>query len=751
MHTQKALPYSIVQSLPWNNFGRKNLGYLFAMHHGARIIYDTDDDNELLMDANMPHLTFSMTDRFFRRSPIAQNLSQMPTAFNPYPVFGSPQAWPRGLPLEEIRLSSSSQLACNASAAPSLSGKDLVEEGLALDVGVIQSLANRDPDVDAIYRLSPLPLPFSFDAKVNEGLPIALAHRDRLMSPYNAQATLHFLPAFWAMLLPISVHGRVSDIWRGYFAQRLFWETGLALAFAAPWVEQIRNPHDYLADFEAESDLYTRASALLRYLSSQWTCPEEVGEVDACMMDLYLEMYRTGILEYADVQLASAWLADLKAIGYTFPTRSRLASQDNQSVFAAAIPSILEPRVHYIDVADVSVPKQAPASPGIARLMIPWQPNAHDGLPSQLACKKAWASVYVDASFERPHGVEAANITTDGHDLVVDIWIKHGSDTDDPLFVKIHCVADELRDDATSTPSDYVLITFRLLKPVTILPVFDDILLVVHFNHGQDYEHIPEFLASYGQAFPNHIFIGSENDPALDKALADRIHVVPDTRNGWGMPFAMKHAMEAHPDVKGGYLLVNNDVAMKFWKWQRRDWTRVAGSGIGCAHNITLPRDDPAWSSWHWPGEGRQSLITKFLGKFNGNDTAHLWGQCGDRILYSMASDAFYVPSRLRTRYLQLMEPVDPPSMGFLFEALTPMILSMTAPAREWASFNARYCWGAERKQCPEDFVRDPQLSVLHPWKFGLGDVPTPFARLPEQKLWYRVSPSVSKATTHNV
>jgi hypothetical protein len=31
--------------LPWKHFGRKNLGYLFAISHGAEIIWDFDDDN----------------------------------------------------------------------------------------------------------------------------------------------------------------------------------------------------------------------------------------------------------------------------------------------------------------------------------------------------------------------------------------------------------------------------------------------------------------------------------------------------------------------------------------------------------------------------------------------------------------------------------------------------------------------------------------------------------------------------------
>ena len=36
---------AFVDSLPWNSFGRKNVGYLYAISQGAKIIFDFDDDN----------------------------------------------------------------------------------------------------------------------------------------------------------------------------------------------------------------------------------------------------------------------------------------------------------------------------------------------------------------------------------------------------------------------------------------------------------------------------------------------------------------------------------------------------------------------------------------------------------------------------------------------------------------------------------------------------------------------------------
>lgn len=56
---------------------------------------------------------------------------------------------------------------------------------------------------------------------------------------YLVQATLHFPVAFWGMLLPVTVHGRVSDIWRSYFTQVLLPAAGAVASFAPAWVEQV--------------------------------------------------------------------------------------------------------------------------------------------------------------------------------------------------------------------------------------------------------------------------------------------------------------------------------------------------------------------------------------------------------------------------------------------------------------------------------------------------------------------------------
>ena len=356
---QDALQYRILEHLPWNHFGRKNVGYLFAISHGAERIFDFDDDNMLLclghhaiplLHVHQPTLIHEVESE----EPVYNLYAQM--------VSSNTTTWPRGFPLDRVRDASTNSAVWRS--------------GVGRRVGILQSLADVDPDVDAIYRLVGGALPFYFrgqrsplrrvespdlpaaetpalrafaakplrleqltDCKEQEdladsastgksrgttpglGAPVGL--RPGTMMPYNAQACLHFYDAMWGMLLPSTVHGRVSDIWRGYMAQRLMWNLNLTIAFSAPWVAQYRNVHTALADLAAEQPLYRQSgeliSALRRWTPTTSTLPGQIEE-------LYIHLFELDILEERDVLLAQAWLHDLLRLGYEFPAplRNRL-------------------------------------------------------------------------------------------------------------------------------------------------------------------------------------------------------------------------------------------------------------------------------------------------------------------------------------------------------------------------------------------------------------------------------------------
>ena len=288
---QRDLPFEVIAKTPVGHFGRKNIGYLYAIWCGADVIFDFDDDNAPLsltaLDDYGPTVLAG----------IGMLHASGPTvACNPYPWFGATFSWPRGLPLESINARGAK---CKVAAAGNFSHEHRI--------GVVQSLANHDPDVDAIYRLGPraaLALPFSFSASKPRAL---LVLAGSAVAPFNAQATWWHTPVFAGLMLPTTVHGRVSDIWRSYVAQHAMRCEGIRLAFAAPAVEQIRNVHDYLADYMAERPLYEQAGALIRAVADV-PC---AATVDATVAAAYVALYEQGFVEREDVELVHEFLRDL--------------------------------------------------------------------------------------------------------------------------------------------------------------------------------------------------------------------------------------------------------------------------------------------------------------------------------------------------------------------------------------------------------------------------------------------------------
>lgn len=323
---QLKLPFKSLTHIPMNHFGRKNLGYLSAIREGAKYVYDTDDDNILKTDANGEPLGIPILDAQNPPHRVAQawhcSFDKGTTrSWNPHALYGQPTSWPRGLPLDDIPETS---LPCGHSAVKNLSDSTtyayhkVFHQLPGISFAVQQSLADTHPDVDAIYRLTRFPPTFEFDSMQDAQ---GVYGPDNVFAPYNAQATLHEYNAFWAMLLPVSVHGRVSDIWRSYVAQALMWKYGLRVAFMKPWVNQERTAHNYLRDFDSEQPLYLRASVLVEFLRT-WTPSREDLSLPAEHEELMVTLFEHGVVEENDVLLTQTWSQDLTGVGYKFPDKS---------------------------------------------------------------------------------------------------------------------------------------------------------------------------------------------------------------------------------------------------------------------------------------------------------------------------------------------------------------------------------------------------------------------------------------------
>lgn len=277
---QLNLGYEIAGLLPWNHYSRKNIGYLYAIEHGAELIYDTDDDNEPLSELTPSSLK------------ACENVICLTTdhhCLNVYSYFGHPEIWPRGYPLEKI--SSKNSFSANYYSN--------------VQIGVEQGLVNKDPDVDAIFRLIKNEEIY-FDPKPLCCLPKGT------FCPFNSQNTFFFEKAFFALYLPSFVNMRVSDIWRGYISQRLLWETGQVIGFSGPTALQTRNMHILIKDFSDEMDLYLKAGNLIEALIL-WKNPF-IENLPLSVIDLFQKLIEKDFLKQNELAVIQAWLRDFEKV-----------------------------------------------------------------------------------------------------------------------------------------------------------------------------------------------------------------------------------------------------------------------------------------------------------------------------------------------------------------------------------------------------------------------------------------------------
>jgi len=276
---QQKLGYKVLEHLPWNHYCRKIIGYLYAISQGANMIADTDDDNEPL--TNWPSLP--------EQGAQYKTLSG-PKFVNIYKHYTDEFVWPRGYPLERI-----------------LSKEEPEESTGPADVGVWQFLANEDPDVDAIYRLTKNQL-ITFD----ENEPAVLANGT--VCPFNSQNTVFSKEAFPLLYLPAYVTFRFTDILRGLVAQPLLWQQDKLLGFGPATVIQKRNPHNYLKDFESEIPVYLHSERVIDIVS-ETLGKTQTASLPEQLLEVYGALHEAEIVTDEELQLLRAWLEDLKTVG----------------------------------------------------------------------------------------------------------------------------------------------------------------------------------------------------------------------------------------------------------------------------------------------------------------------------------------------------------------------------------------------------------------------------------------------------
>lgn len=281
LNEQNRMQFRLSKILPVNHYCRKNLGYLDAIHSGAKCLYETDDDNAPL-------------DQWKVRSmSVNAKIVDKQGWVNVFTYFTDEFIWPRGFPLDYVR---------NGDINSDLSGTEEVR----IEAPIQQGLADNSPDVDATWRLL-------HDKKIifNEGPSIYL--KPGAWCPFNSQSTWWWPEAYLLMYLPSFCSFRMTDIWRSFIAQRCLWELDRGLVFHSAEVWQNRNPHNLMLDFEEEIPGYLGNSRFVGVLE-KLSLNKGIEEVSQNLIKCYEALIRNDFFPEKELSLVRTWIDDIDEI-----------------------------------------------------------------------------------------------------------------------------------------------------------------------------------------------------------------------------------------------------------------------------------------------------------------------------------------------------------------------------------------------------------------------------------------------------
>ena len=272
---QKKYNYSIIKKLPYNSYTRKNIGYILSIKNDTDIIIDTDDDN-------YPYRSFFNIPN----KKIKSNIVGKSKWINIYKFFTNKHIWPRGFPLELVTEKKNNQYFKKEVVSP-----------------VQQGLADKDPDVDSIYRLI-----LNKEIIFKKNLQFSL--NKKTYCPFNSQNTVWFKDAFPLLYLPSTCTFRMTDIWRSFIALRILHENNWYLTFRSPTMYQLRNEHNLLNDFNDEIIGYQRNHEMINILDNI-KIQKGKNHIKNNLIKIYNQLINKKYFKKIEMDILKAWLKDI--------------------------------------------------------------------------------------------------------------------------------------------------------------------------------------------------------------------------------------------------------------------------------------------------------------------------------------------------------------------------------------------------------------------------------------------------------
>ena len=283
---QNKLFAELSQLIPLNHYGRKNLGYLYAIKKGYKVIYETDDDN-------IPHENFDKVITFDDTIKTIKDVDNQ--WINIFKYFTNNNwIWPRGYPLSQIK----------KNPKPNFKFDNLKNK---TDVAIVNGLVENDPDVDAIFRLV-----CNHEVEWEKDKKIIVSNENTC--PFNTQNTFWLDEnLFLGLLIPCSVTFRYCDILKGIIANTLLKHNNKNMAYTSPNVTQLRNEHDLMQDFESEVPMYLANENIVNQIKDEMNVSVKGKPISPnfnkeLMLNIYQRLYDIKIITELDIKICKKWL-----------------------------------------------------------------------------------------------------------------------------------------------------------------------------------------------------------------------------------------------------------------------------------------------------------------------------------------------------------------------------------------------------------------------------------------------------------
>ena len=272
--SQKKLFPELCELLPYNHYCRKNLGYLYAIKKGYKIIYETDDDN-------IPYDNF---DNILQYNNIQMITEQNNVWINIFKYFtNNAYIWPRGFPISLLK-NKPNYLIQDTDKIPS----------------IINGLVNNDPDVDALFRII-----CNHQSSIQWNKNECILINNINVCVFNTQNTFWLNPElFISLLIPCSVSFRYCDILRGIINNIILKKTNNYMMYSSPNVIQNRNEHDLMSDFKSEYEMYIHNEKILNFIENDIG---NITSVKELLFLIYNNLLVNNVITQKDIDILNKW------------------------------------------------------------------------------------------------------------------------------------------------------------------------------------------------------------------------------------------------------------------------------------------------------------------------------------------------------------------------------------------------------------------------------------------------------------